>query len=515
MEHTILQNITSFEECIAHLKVQLSDSTISEPRRVIPSLSDTDIDEHFLQCIWFDRHLKEDTLKTLSKKNIRIVQPGRWNTQGGPDFINAEIKLNDSLIKGDIEIHISSNDWRNHTHHKNPEYNNVILHAFLNPTDSETYDTNYYGNKIERLELTNYIFPDIQTLKKIISIEDYHYESVTSAGKCATVLKNQPAAFIQNFLDFAGDKRIEQKVARFENQLKGEGYNQVLYQAIMTAMGYKGSKPLFFLLSKRVPIDELFDYVKKYEHPIRIEIIESILLNVANLIPHRDEFNEYYDEETMEYINRLNKHWAEFSTYFSDRIIPLNRNWYVNVRPVNFPVRRIAGISHLIAKYTYSDFFTSFVKIFNENKHKNIDKKFFKWFIKILQGMLTIDEDDFWSYRFSFGTKKSLRRLKLIGENMADSIIFNSLFPLIILQARKSGDAQLEAFCMNICSRFPKLSENVITKFMSYRIFENDTNILDLINSEKRQQAFFHIFNECCGNNAISCENCVYSTNIP
>lgn len=510
MNEIISENINTFEDIIKIISEILKGSSVSEPRLLGGSLTDFNIDEHFLQNVWFDRHIQEDNLKTLSDKELQIINPGRWNKSGGPDFLGAEIMINNTIVKGDVEIHLISSDWVNHGHNTNPQYNDVILHAFLKSGNNEIYETNYLSNKIECFELEDYIFPDIQTLKKIISVEDFSYESNTTAGRCAKLLVNQSVDFVLKFLDLAGNERIEQKVARFKNQLRGVSFNQVFYQALMTTMGHKSSKPLFFLLSKRSPVDELLDYTQQYQGQQKIEAIESILLNTANLVPPRDEFDEHFDEETMNYINTLNRYWAEFSGFFNDRIIPHTKNWMANVRPVNFPQRRIAGISHLIVKYSDEYFLSKFVNIFKSNIHIGDNKDHIKKFIKNIQQLLVVDEQDFWTHRFSFGTKKSAQSMKLIGESTALSIMFNSLIPIVILKARETQDEQLEQFCFTVLKYFPKLPENEITKFMTHRIFESNEKIINLIKSEKQQQAFFHIFNQCCGNNAVTCDKCVY-----
>ncbi len=74
-------------------------------------------------------------LKNLNGKEVSllIIYPGEFSSNNGPDFQNACIKLNNKLLKGDVEFHLKAVDWFKHNHHLDPEYNNVVLHIVKNP----------------------------------------------------------------------------------------------------------------------------------------------------------------------------------------------------------------------------------------------------------------------------------------------------------------------------------------------------------------------------------------------
>ncbi|HMI60889.1 MAG TPA: DUF2851 family protein, partial [Puia sp.] len=60
---------------------------------------------------------------------LRILSPGELNTDAGPDFRNARIRLNDKLQEGPVELHIKASDWDRHGHARDPNYRGVILHV--------------------------------------------------------------------------------------------------------------------------------------------------------------------------------------------------------------------------------------------------------------------------------------------------------------------------------------------------------------------------------------------------
>jgi hypothetical protein len=503
------KELTSYLDYRDHIERLMKATSVKEGAGA--AIAARTIDERLAQCIWYDHLLKSEGLRTDSGKTLDIVHSGRWNEEKGPDFRAAEMRIGGEAVKGDVEIHLNSGDWEAHGHHRDFEYNGVRLHAFLYRTDEEKFDVLHNGERLERFEMQHVLFPDLETIRRTVSLEDYPYSKETGVGRCAPVMQSLETDFLERFFDLAGRERMEEKIRRFQLQLPGEGYEQVFYQALMTAMGYKGSKTLFFLLSKRAPLAELVDYSRGADYASRVAIVQAILLNVANLVPKKDTGHPFFDDETMAYINDLNRHWAELSGYFRDRMIPPDRKWFASVRPVNFAPRRIAGISHLIAQGADAGkLFHALLEMFAQAQSEGSSRKSLLAFIRRLENFLTVDREDYWAHRYLFTTPRLTRQMSLIGESRARSVAFNSLLPMVLVRARESKDAALEEFCWHIFDVFPPLSENVVVKFMRHRLFGTDVRAKNLLNGEKRQQALFKIFGDCCNNNEVTCDDCQY-----
>lgn len=89
------------------------------------------IHEHVLQCVWMDQLFDESRLHTDEGRPVRILSPGWWNHGEGPDFRGAEIEIGGKLKVGDVEIHLDHRAWKQHGHHLDPRYDDVILLAVL------------------------------------------------------------------------------------------------------------------------------------------------------------------------------------------------------------------------------------------------------------------------------------------------------------------------------------------------------------------------------------------------
>src|SRR5690554_6805746 len=85
--------------------------------------------EELLQYIWKHSLFDPTDLVSTSGEPITIYTTSTLNTHAGPDFQTAKIKVGNTLLVGNVEIHIQSSDWRKHGHHRDPLYQRIILHV--------------------------------------------------------------------------------------------------------------------------------------------------------------------------------------------------------------------------------------------------------------------------------------------------------------------------------------------------------------------------------------------------
>ena len=119
-----------------------------------------------------------------------------------------------------------------------------------------------------------------------------------------------------DFLNAAGRKRLETKTRRLQEQLRGESFEQAFYQSLMTTMGQRGGKALYFLLAKRTPIVELRDFLNDAPPQNRAILLEAIFLHVAGLTPDADR-RAKLDGEECAHLARLEELWRLVEGYFS------------------------------------------------------------------------------------------------------------------------------------------------------------------------------------------------------
>ncbi|CAN5341547.1 hypothetical protein BH09SUM1_BH09SUM1_22940 [soil metagenome] len=469
------------------------------------------VDERLVQAIWSDQMLAGDRLATASGKTLEIIEPGRWNTARGPDFLDARIRLAGEIVTGDVEIHVESADWRRHGHHQDFEYNRVILHVALRAHDDRPYEEKQNGERLERLVLGEFLEPDLETVRATINLADYPYSRPAELGLCHEQFIRLPQEQLQDFLIRAGRARIEQKVARFAAQRGAADFRQVIYQSLMTGQGFKASKTLYFLLSKRAPLAELVDHGRDVVAGDRADFFFSALAHVARLVPEQGDLTEL-DEESAAFLKKITALWQPVSPYFRDRFLPPSKRWFAGVRPASFPTRRLAAVAVLLGRLTNSDhpLFAEFCAAIKGADLSGKKPKEISAFWKKLAELITVDGDEhYFGTHFSFGGKKQ-KPQALLGEPAALSLIFNTFLPLAILKAREIKDVELEKSAWRLVAIFPALEKNSVVRFMERRLFGEAGGDAGLFRREIFQQSLLKVFSDCCAQNERTCDDCTF-----
>ena len=87
------------------------------------------IKEEYIHYLWKNKLLLIYKLKLINGESIHVLDVGNHNeNESGPDFLMASIKIDGVVWHGHVEIHVKASDWYKHQHHKDKNYNNVILH---------------------------------------------------------------------------------------------------------------------------------------------------------------------------------------------------------------------------------------------------------------------------------------------------------------------------------------------------------------------------------------------------
>ncbi|MBN1517106.1 DUF2851 family protein [Candidatus Sumerlaeota bacterium] len=473
------------------------------------------VDEALVQCIWAEQLLRPEALRTFSGLPLVVLNPGDWNTGGhGPDFRKAQLRIDGRAVSGDVEIHLHSSDFRAHGHQRDYEYNRVALHVFLSCTDGETHDLLHNGQRCERLELEPVLFPDLETLRRTISPSEIRLGEPGPAGKCNAVFQTWDFQTIRDFLNAMGRERLEHKARRLEDQLAGRGVEQAFYQSMMSLMGLRGSRALYYLLAQRAPLSELRQQLAEVAPEGRTLLLESILLHVANLLPDA-EGEARLDDAERSYLEALRKAWLTAEPYFSDRVIARSKRWMSGVRPGNFPMRRLAGVARWLrprlAETNFllrlrRDFQAAAPQVWSRANARRFEKQ-------RSAGFVAQDSAAHWAMRYSWGGKLAKSPNALIGEAHAQSITLNALLPALLLIARHEQDAALEDQLFKFWSLYPALPPNQVVKAMQRRLFHGVTLADDLFNTEQRRQALHHVHHQLCNGNLSSCEQCVFFHN--
>jgi hypothetical protein len=104
------------ENFYAAWRTQFAAANVLRDENTAPS-------ERLLQAVWQHQRLRRDQLKTTDGKPVRVFHPGFISVEGGPDFSNAVLQIDDMPPRsGDVEIDLRSAGWHAHGHDKNKNF---------------------------------------------------------------------------------------------------------------------------------------------------------------------------------------------------------------------------------------------------------------------------------------------------------------------------------------------------------------------------------------------------------
>ncbi|MDX2174578.1 MAG: DUF2851 family protein [Bacteroidota bacterium] len=281
--------------------------------------------EDLLQFIWQYKLLKPLPLISISGKAITIIKYGELNKDSGPDFFNAQIKMDGIVLVGNIELHLKTSDWLKHKHQNNTVYDTLILHVVY---EHDVEISQNADNNVEVVELKNLID------QKIIL---NYAQLISSKTDLACFNQIQFVNSIQfcSWLQRMAIERLEMKVNRIENlfqQFNGD-YSQTFYTLLLSNFGFKVNALPFELLSKQLPLTIL---LKQADN---LMALEALLLGCSGFLD-----GQFEDK----YIHQLQNEFDYFKTKYN--LIPLNKSVFKfnKMRPANFPTLRLVQFALLI-----------------------------------------------------------------------------------------------------------------------------------------------------------------------
>jgi hypothetical protein len=393
--------------------------------------------EKALALLWERAHTLSEGLVTEDGQRFRVCYPGRRSSRAGPDFRDSIIVTESGeQIVGDVELHLDSSGWRHHGHDSDRRYNGVVLHVVLRPKAGRTVTQAGVSVPVASLE------------KQAPGLDADRSGPAAVAGPVPAL---DPAA-LGSLLDGAGDDRFFARSSGFVLEMEKSGPDQVVYGALMEALGYASNRRPFRDLARRVPLATLVPL--RFEPPAtRLMAIKAMLLSAAGLL---DE-PVLLEEATQ--LRRL------AGVLPGGEVMPRGRWHLFRLRPANHPVRRILGAAHLIDRY-------------------------------LAPGMARGLENDV------RGAEPALlaRRLAFppfVGAERAREMAVSVVLPFTHAWAELAGDGPLRTLSLELFRRFPRLADNEVTREMKRLLGAASAGIE--IRSARRHQGLMKLYRDWVG----------------
>jgi hypothetical protein len=448
--------------------------------------------EDFAIWLWENKHLVTNEFSLSNGSRCRLIFRGTRNPDSGPDFVNATLEIDGVIRSGAIEVHMDAADWYQHNHQTDPAYNQVILHVALENSRPQQRTARENGLEAPTLLLSGCLNQPVEKLYL-----DFRRQSLAAnAGEPDCPLAAQEPPQILSRLEDAGAARLTLKGLAFRELRLYHSWDQILYTGMMEALGYSKNQIPFRQLAQHLPVEFIFRELRASSRTLP-EKIQGLLFGAAGLLPAQKlTTTKKLNPEIKTFTDELAAFWEDFHHRIGLR--PMNpEEWrFFRLRPSNFPTRRLAGMSALLVQFCNEGILNHFLRIFSSLSPKldEINRE--------LERSLIVTAFGFWLSHYHFESVRApegiSRETKLIGSDRAREMIVNILFPVFLLCAHETGDGQLESTVKACYRRFPPLTDNVITRQMSVRLFPQIRNRKTLVNTAQKQQGLIYLYKTFC-----------------
>lgn len=383
--------------------------------------------ESILHYVWQYKLFANYNIKTTDGEQVEVIDVGKYNTDAGPDFFNAKIRIGETLWAGNLEIHTRSSDWEKHNHHIDKAYDSVILHV-VDVADGDVYRID--GARIPQLVLD---YP-----KQIVD----NYELLINEKKwipCADKIATVPSVFIQSWKNALLTERLEHKMLSINNLLidTNQHWEEAFYITLARNFGFGTNSQAFESLAKSLPLAALG------KHKDNLFQLEALLFGQAGLLNEdaEDEFSIKLKQE-YEFLR------AKFA------LQPLNASQWklLRLRPDNFPHVRIAQFAALI--HSSSKLLSKIVE------NPNID---------YLRAVFACEPSSYWQTHYLF-TTESPKKNKKLGTHSINGILINTVVPFLFCYAHQKNIQDLKDKALQLLEQIPCEANSVITGWKNLHI---------------------------------------------
>lgn len=476
------------------------------------------IPEKVIRCVWNDQLLKTGELKTTGGQSLEVIFPGYWNFGSGPDFKSAAIRIDGALHEGDVELHVYGADWKMHGHSDNNEYDNVILHVFMwkgrgrKPILEKTAPDkkNLSRPHIFELELKDYLKQGILQLNEQLDFDSYPLLNQFNYGLCHRPLARLPQEKFAELLKSAGDARIQTKMDRFHDRVIIKGYEQTFYEGVAEAMGYPSNKQPFRTLAENVPLADLKKLVPaKAPYGDKVKHIQAVLFGVSGLIDFAN-LPKGKSAKDRAYFSDLKTTWNRHRKLFKDRLME-RKDWkFGKMRPANFPYRRVAALSHLIARHWDTGLFADTLECLKSTLPIALEKGYTGATRNKILHFFCLEADDPWAWRYTPDGKKLAKKQQLVGPDRSREITINIVLPIGLIYARASKSAPLVKALSLLFQTKIRPTDNKWIRFMSHYILGDKERLLKELDCDQKTQGLMQIYQDYCTRNQNNCLQCKF-----
>ncbi|MBR4297682.1 MAG: DUF2851 family protein [Bacteroidaceae bacterium] len=382
--------------------------------------------ELLLHFTWQQRLLPLGSLLTTDGRPIEVIDPGLHNTNAGPDFFNAKVRIDGTLWVGNVEVHERSSDWYKHHHEANDaNYGNVILHI----VGEADCSVSVAGKELPQvvLPVPKAIADNYATLMR-----EEHFPP------CHRVIPQISSIEKNSWLTALTVERLQEKTERIEGYLKEScnDWEQAFFIALARNFGFGVNAEPFELWAKSLPLQVVG------KHRDDAFQVEALFYGQAGLL---DE-NLIKEERRDAHLERLRKEYAFLRHKFN--LTPINGALWklLRMRPQNFPHVRLAQLLHLF-----------------QTKRINFSQLLGAQGKDEIMELLEAHTEGYWQTHYTFGAAHETPSEKHLQRNSLQLLLINTVAPLLFCYGKYHNEEALCERALDLLDEL-KAESNFITR---------------------------------------------------
>ena len=436
--------------------------------------------ERLLQRIWHHQRLQRGQLQLADGRPVRVLHPGFWNHEPGPDFREAIVQFgNDAPRGGDIEIDLEASGWHAHGHDRNPAFAGVVLHV--------VWQTDAPAPK-PTLPLQPFLDAPLSELAQWLDSEGAQGVAEEWIGQCAASLRGWASTDLEELLQQAALVRMRRKASDFLASARQSGWEQALWEGLLRALGYKHNV---------WPMQRLGELKPRLQGtPLSGDPTlawQARLLGVSGLLPPDLTRRE---RQTDDYLRRVWDLWWRERDQFSDCVLPVKLWRLAGLRPANRPERRLALAAHWFAQ-------------------DDLPQRLEPWFAartsasEMLHALLKLFEtpaDEFWSRHWTLRARGFEPPQPLLGETRLTDLAVNVVLPWFWARAREGGQPEPVAEAERRFLAWRPAEDNAVLQQARSRLLGGTP--ARTLRTAALQQGLLQIVRDFCQHSDALCAGC-------
>ena len=476
----------TFENFYAAWRIFPGETTLLHDANELPA-------ERLLQAIWQHQHLRRDRLKTADGKTVRVLHPGFVSVEGGPDFQDAVVQIGDDAPRsGDVEIDLRADGWRAHGHHRNPNFQNVLLHVIWE-------EARQRADAPVVLSLKNSLDAPLEELSLWFQNESPRALPKSFRGRCSGSLQKLNGTQLAELLTRAAHVRFQAKAAQFRTCARQSGWEQALWEGLFRALGYKHNVwPMQNLAESRL---------RWAGGAASVFALQARLLGIGGLLPMElsrlrpaacDSGVAWRASKKSadDYVRKLWDVWWREREVFDDCILPRTIWKFHGLRPANHPQRRLALAAHWIAS-------GDLVQKLERWCAAELSDKFL---LVSLRKIFEVKQDEFWSWHWTFRSARLKKPQRLLGDARVTDLAVNVILPWLWTRAIEGKNREFQRIIEYRYFAWPSAGGNSVLRLARQRLLGDSGG--RVLRNAAAQQGLMQIVRDFCGHSNAVCEHC-------